>query len=598
MSNARTQIAQDEAPATVGAKPLYVSRKLLNGADVRAWALAQGFKEPLLADDMHVTVAYSKAACDWSGMGRAQDAVSIGPQMRDRSVGKLGDGATVLHFFSPNLSERWAQMCAAGASWDYDAYQPHVTISYESPDFDVSGIEPYTGPLEFGPEVFADIDPPAQDIGLALDRETVRSFSPDGHMHVSRTNISKATVNPYFGREIPGAESLGLDPDRIYRLLRDPDELRRAAPTFRNLPLLSEHVPVSADNHPADLVIGSTGSDVEFAPPYLTSSLSIWPAYAVELIEADEQKELSCAYRYRADMTPGFYEGAAYDGVMRDIVGNHVALVKQGRAGPDVVVGDSQPNFQQEIIMSKGLSARAAFVSGGVIGLLSPRLAADAQIDLSSAFVGITTKNFGEKKAGLVADITKALDGKLAKDAKLDDLSAFLDRMGAVKIAEDDAPEKKPDGAEDEDDEDDKDKKAEDGDDDDDDKKKKAEDEDDDDKKDKVDKKAMDAAIKSAVAAERKNSTDLRNAEKHVRDWVGELNGAFDSGEAVYRESLRLLGVKDHDTIHASALRTILELQPKPGARKQAPASAHAMDAAGAKTLNDMFPTISRIGHI
>ncbi|MCV5420626.1 DUF2213 domain-containing protein, partial [Escherichia coli] len=32
-----------------------------------------------------------------------------------------------------------------------------------------------------------------------------------------------------------------------------------------------------------------------------------------------------------------------YDGVMRDIVGNHVALVTEGRAGSDVVVGDSIP---------------------------------------------------------------------------------------------------------------------------------------------------------------------------------------------------------------------------------------------------------------
>jgi hypothetical protein len=40
-------------------------------------------------------------------------------------------------------------------------------------------------------------------------------------------------------------------------------------------------------------------------------------------------------------MTPGTYGGIKYDGVMRDIVGNHVALVEEGRAGADVHVGDA-----------------------------------------------------------------------------------------------------------------------------------------------------------------------------------------------------------------------------------------------------------------
>ena len=42
-------------------------------------------------------------------------------------------------------------------------------------------------------------------------------------------------------------------------------------------------------------------------------------------------------------MTPGDYQGEPYDGLMRDIVGNHVALVREGRAGADVVVGDMLP---------------------------------------------------------------------------------------------------------------------------------------------------------------------------------------------------------------------------------------------------------------
>ncbi len=50
-------------------------------------------------------------------------------------------------------------------------------------------------------------------------------------------------------------------------------------------------------------------------------------------------------------MTPGTYAGVRYDGVMRDIAANHVALVRKGRAGPDVVVGDSA--LPRKLIMQK-----------------------------------------------------------------------------------------------------------------------------------------------------------------------------------------------------------------------------------------------------
>jgi len=71
--------------------------------------------------------------------------------------------------------------------------------------------------------------------GLAFDRASVRTYDRDGRLHVEISNISKAAVNPYTGREIPDYKALGLDPDKVYKLLRDPDELAKAAPTFNNI---------------------------------------------------------------------------------------------------------------------------------------------------------------------------------------------------------------------------------------------------------------------------------------------------------------------------------------------------------------------------
>ncbi len=177
---------------------------------------------------------------------------------------------------------------------------------------------------------------------LAFDKESTRRFDMDGRMHVDEANISKSNVCEYLGKEIPDAQKLGLDPEKKYRLYRDPEELKKAVKSFNQIPILSKHVPVDADSHPADLVVGSTGTDADFENGYLKNSLVFWPRKAIDEIESNRKKQLSAGYRYRADPTPGVTpEGEPYDMVMRDIVGNHLAQVVEGRAGPDVVVGDA-----------------------------------------------------------------------------------------------------------------------------------------------------------------------------------------------------------------------------------------------------------------
>ena len=176
---------------------------------------------------------------------------------------------------------------------------------------------------------------------------SVRHKDENGYLHVAVTPISKAGVNPYLGREIPGAEKLGLDPERIYYGLRHPDELKKAVGTFNGLPLLTDHHPTDAENPAKEYTVGSVGTDAAFEMPYLKNSLTVTDGQAIDDVESGRAKELSCAYRYEPDFTPGEYKDEngnviPYDFVMRNIRGNHVALVAEGRAGHDVVVADSK----------------------------------------------------------------------------------------------------------------------------------------------------------------------------------------------------------------------------------------------------------------
>jgi phage-related protein (TIGR01555 family) len=142
---------QDAAPRT-----LYVSRDVLNGAEIVAWAKAQGFTSTLPASEMHVTITYSRAVVDWMQMGSSwEDEVKI-PRGGARLMEKFG-GATVLLFASNMLRWRHDEMVDKGASWDHDEYQPHITISYEGAPSDLSTVEPYQGEIHLGPEIFQEV---------------------------------------------------------------------------------------------------------------------------------------------------------------------------------------------------------------------------------------------------------------------------------------------------------------------------------------------------------------------------------------------------------------------------------------------------------
>lgn len=149
------QTSADAAPKT-----LYVRRDVLNAGEIIAWAKSQGFNTTLPADDMHVTIAFSRTSVDWMKVGQPwSDKVEIaagGPRMLE-AFGDAGQ-AKVLLFASSELSWRHQEIRNAGASWDHDEYQPHITISYAEDAPQLDTVEPYRGKIVLGPEIFEQVN--------------------------------------------------------------------------------------------------------------------------------------------------------------------------------------------------------------------------------------------------------------------------------------------------------------------------------------------------------------------------------------------------------------------------------------------------------
>jgi hypothetical protein len=269
---------------------------------------------------------------------------------------------------------------------------------------------------------------------LALDK-SARNVDKDGMLHVAKCRISKATVNPYYGKEIPNWQELGLSADKVYQLLRPADELLKAASTFAGKPILSKHIRVTSEELPVELIVGTIGSNVEFNEPYLEANLSFWRNDAIVGIETEEIKELSCSYYYDAVMEPGVFGEVPYDGRMTNLVGNHLAQVKVGRAGSDVIVSDSKPVTMIRKDAMKKSKLGIALIAA--LGALSPKLAADEALP---QLVGLASKKTFNKKETLKK--LQAMDADLDSNI-LEEIVEAIVELQTDEVATDDTPDGK-----------------------------------------------------------------------------------------------------------------------------------------------------------
>ncbi len=161
--------------------------------------------------------------------------------------------------------------------------------------------------------------------------------------------ITKAGVFPYLGKQI----SPSLEPDKIYQVYRPEEEIKKAADTFKLVPLVDDHTMLGPEFTPAEQkgVHGVLGEDIKEKNGTLFADVKIFSEQLKREIQ-EGKKELSLGYFCKYDLTPGQYNGMHYDAVQRDLKGNHIALVDNGRMGHDVRVMDAMAFDALDIVGS------------------------------------------------------------------------------------------------------------------------------------------------------------------------------------------------------------------------------------------------------
>jgi len=403
------------------------------------------------------------------------------------------------------------------------------------------------------------------EVILAFDKETVRSFDKDGRMKVAVSRISKADVNPYWGREIVGGEELGLDPDRVYNVFRPPEELRRAASTFNKLPILAVHKHVSAKDPKKELIIGTTGSNSQFDGEYLTNDLAFWDAEFIGKIESDEQRELSSSYRYVPVLENGSYNSQPYEIKMTQIEGNHVALVVEGRAGPDVLVADSQIQPPEKVRTVKLNPKQQAALKARLPKL---KVAMDEGLDTEAAEQAL--EEALEEVQALGGEPAQAQDNGNAELVAL--LKQLMAKLEGGTANDEDDEEAKRKAAQDEEARAEEAKKAEQA----------------------KNASAMDAKIKEATDGVKQSIEGRFRAADKVAPITGKIDAmAFDSAEAIYAHALKVGGMdpEKHDKVAYAGIVDVL-IASRPG-NQVLTASDDKSDA----ELQKLFPNLAKINH-
>ena len=167
-------------------------------------------------------------------------------------------------------------------------------------------------------------------------------LTKEGHLVASARVARANNIQDYMPAE------LGVQPKADgspYRIFRPEAEVfaRDAIASLAHRPVTIGHPKedVSADNWRA-LTVGDTGGDVMRDGEFVRVPVMVMDAAGVKAARTTHQ-EFSVGYDAELDMTPGRFGDADYDGSMKSIRANHLALCPSARGGSQLRIVDERP---------------------------------------------------------------------------------------------------------------------------------------------------------------------------------------------------------------------------------------------------------------
>lgn len=165
--------------------------------------------------------------------------------------------------------------------------------------------------------------------------------TPEDFLICLNVPIGRTGIQEYLGQE------LGLEYGKCYEVIREENEVFSVAAmaSFEGKPFTDEHPPDGVTPENAASCVKGTVREVRRGKgeqqDLLLADIVVYDRDVIRQIE-NGKREISCGYQC-------VYEQIAGNQYKQTgIIGNHVALVQQGRAGERVSIKDSKPNRRRE----------------------------------------------------------------------------------------------------------------------------------------------------------------------------------------------------------------------------------------------------------
>lgn len=317
------------------------------------------------------------------------------------------------------------------------------------------------------------------DSAILIDPiSTNKGITSQGYLVAQNALLARTGIQYYLSQEIGLKDENGRPilnkKIKVYRLPEDvfhPNHLRslESAPVTDDHPSSPEGVTV--DNH--HILSKGHGRNIQPSGDNVAGDLVITDPALIRKIQNGEQIEISNGYG--CDYEP--YK----DGLKQvNIIANHIAVVKRGRAGSKVKIYDSQPKGVKPVKNKKELQAAmfAAYCKDAspediqtALALMTTDAAepeiAPAAAQSASNEVGLMAKFFSILNAKPTKDSDEGKEGKEDEDsekkktedkilAALDSIGSRLDKLEKAKTADADGDEdEEEEQTEDEDEEED-----------------------------------------------------------------------------------------------------------------------------------------------